>query len=186
MKKIIIPLASLTAGAIVAVGLTTLNLNKAVADIPEVPLEINDGNYYIGGDPSNNDLYLVIEDGTIRYQSDTGDLRNAFRNVELNCDEQFRVSEENLEHQLDITMADWGDTYNYVLGHWSDSTDRLIVYTKTELNENGEPQGGQGFMYYIDKKSLHSWEGDYILYEGETVSTDDPENENLSEENTEV
>ena len=165
MKKIILPLAFVTAGAVTA-GFVGFHSNRAVADIPNDQLEIGDGKYFIDGNYSNNDLYIVVEDGTIRFQSDTGDLRDAFKDFELNSDEQFRVSEESLERQLDLTMSDWGGTYDYVLETWGNATDSFLVRIKNHIDENGEPQGDQGFIYYIDKKAFQTWMGDYVLYEG--------------------
>ena len=166
MKKFIIPLTAVVVAGAAAVSLIVTNANKsAVADKPKPPEELPSGNYYIEGDPANDNLYLVVENGTIRFQSDTGDLRDAFKASDINLDEKYLVDAEALERQVNLSMANWGDTYNYVLGKFGDSTDKFMVYTKAELDEHGEPQGGQGFMYSIDTKSLHSVRGDFILAE---------------------
>lgn len=182
MKKFIIPLASVAVAAVAAtVGLIAINSNKAVADEPKVPLELKDGSYYVDGDPANNDFYIVVEGETIRFQSDTGDLRDAFKAIELS---DCRVEEENLEQQVDLDMEYWGKDYcNYELDRFNipdpNASDVLFVGWDPEFfNRNDNiffvHWKGTGTMFYsVEKKMIRGgFFGNFVLYEDEAGISD--------------
>ena len=167
MKKIIISAAFTAAACVMAVGLYVANSNKpTIADKPEPPTELPSGNYYIGGDPANNDLYLVVDGKTIHFES-SGDLREAFQAIDKTMDPLYLTDKDALDHQTDITMADWGDdSYTYALNYFP-TTDIIMVYFRYALREDGLPGSGQALKYYERENKISGWAGDFVLAETE-------------------
>lgn len=163
MKKCIIPVAAVVAASAAAIGLIAVNSSKtAVADRPETPEELPSGNYYIEGDPTNDNLYLVVDGKNIHFES-SGDLREAFKSADITLDPRYLTDEDALDHQTDITMADWGDkSYTYTLRNFPGS-EKIVVFFKVIETEEGA--SGQGLMYYPSNNMIHSWAGDFVLAE---------------------
>ena len=162
MKKIIIPLAAVVlAGA--AAGIVAFSSNRVAADKPAPPEEIPSGNYYVDGDPENDELYLVVDGKTIHFESSIG-LREAFKNHDRYIDERYLYDEDALEHQVDVTMEDWGDdSYTYTLKNEVGDTNDLNVLFRIAESEFG--YSGQGIRYITDSKTLSGWAGDFVLAE---------------------
>lgn len=163
MKKIIIPIAATLVGVIAAIGLVAFTQNKAAADDPETLIEIKDGNYYIDGDPANNELYIVVENDTIRYATDLNDLREAFtRSVEADEEIVFDT-EEAFEAQIDYFVSEWGGTYTYDVMVTQDNRALVGIIAGPDEHENEQHYHG-GFGYSNDTKTFDCSRGNFVLY----------------------
>lgn len=176
MKKFVIPLCSVVAGAAVAVGLIALRSgNVAHADLPdyEIPEEIPSGRYYLNGDPTNDSLYLVVDGKTIHFESDH-DLREGFKELTRSFDEMEGVDEAGIDHQTDMTMLDWGESsYTYTVKRWLnlDPKEFVSVYFRIAENEDGTSWTGRALHYSDNTKTISGWAGEYILFEESTDTT---------------
>lgn len=162
MKKVIIPIVAAAVAVIAAVGIILFSSNRASADKPAPPKEIPSGNYYIDGDPENDELYLVVDGGTIHFESSIG-LREAFKAITIKLHEEAS-DEDWLERQINQDMEDWGeDSYTYTVKNIPGRTNELGVMFRIAESEFG--YSGQGVHYFPDTKTIHSWAGDYLLAE---------------------
>ncbi len=174
MKKIIIPIASVVTGAAAAVGIITFAPNKAVAELPDptLPVNVNDGCYYIDGDPANNELYLIIENGTFRYASDTLSIREAFTIADRNDEEMFFETEEAFEAQVDSDMLYWGGTYTYNTFVLENGHIILDITAGPDEHSDKEHIHG-GVPYDPNTDTIRSWGVNYTLYKEEPELSDD-------------
>ncbi|MDE7230283.1 MAG: hypothetical protein K2N56_07370 [Oscillospiraceae bacterium] len=163
MKKFIIPVAAAAAAGIAAVGLIAANTNKpAVDDKPEPPEELPSGNYYVDGDPANDNLYLVVDGKNIHYAS-SGDLREAFQARDLILDPRYKDDPDALDRQTDVTMSQWGaENYTYTLTNWPGDSGDLVVRVSSADHEEGTISGGS-MIYHTDTNTFHSFAGDLVL-----------------------
>ncbi|MDE7230281.1 MAG: hypothetical protein K2N56_07360, partial [Oscillospiraceae bacterium] len=127
--------------------------------------DLPSGNYYVDGDPANDNLYLVVDGKSIHFES-SGDLREAFQAIDKTMDPKYLDDQEALDHQTDITMADWGDeSYIYTLMNWPGGSEKISVFFKAVVSEDGLGASGQGLSYYPSRKMINGWAGDFILAE---------------------
>lgn len=163
MKKIIIPCAIAIAAAIgLAVTMFMFKPGDASADKPDPPAEIPSGSYYIDGDPQNDELYLVVDGGNIRFANRDNDVREGFRSALERLGPAYY---DNMETQLDVTMEDWGDTYAYKNKWFPGYSDFFMVMFRMTESEDGENYSGQGLKYYPETKTLNFVMGDFVLAE---------------------
>ncbi len=164
MKKIIPCAAVLIAAVIAVVCVIASRPKEASADKPAPPATIPSGNYYIDGNSENDDLYIVVNGGNIKFQSD--DLRAAFEDVTLRItDPSMAGNPEILKSQVDSDIEDWGGDYEYKTFRFG-NTEKINVLIRWETNENGEAIAtGQGFLFYPDSNTLHTWAGDFVIAE---------------------
>lgn len=191
-KKFIAPLCTAIAGAALGVCIIGNDIpQKTYADEPvyTAPEEIPSGCYYIDGDPSNDLLYLVVDGKTIHYASAT-DLREGFKAAERAYNPRYLEDEEGLDHQTDVTMADWADdSYTYKTKFAGlDPSIRFEVMWRISESPDGTLWDGQGMTFFPDIKGLRSWEGTYILYEDPAAETEEVEDspEVIGEENAAI
>lgn len=167
MKKFIIPIAAIVTGTVAAIGLFTFTHSKAGAEFPDpsTPVDVKDGCYYIDGDPANNELYLIIENGTFRYASDTLSIREAFTKVDESDEELCIDTEELLQAQVDSDMLYWGGTYTYdsvVLGNG-----HIMLEIMAAPDEHCDEEHQHGSVPYVpETNTIRSWGISYTLYEG--------------------